>query len=138
MGVKMAKPYVVVIVLLYRIRTINALAVKQILKLLIQYLVNQCGKNPPTEAAIVDLQAIAMEHPVGETVKVYPQAWTFALNSGLHVAVFEAHPLSSYQLSKTGNLYRGDHQTQHFYTDGFDGYNFQGTQCTYIFESTCI
>lgn len=73
MGVKMAKPYVVRTLLLCRIRKTEALAVKQIVKLLIQYLVNQCGKNPPNEAAIVDLQAIAMEHPVGETVKVYPQ-----------------------------------------------------------------
>lgn len=109
MGVKMAKPYVFAKVLLCRIRTADALAVKQIVKLLIPYLVNQCRKSPPKEAAIIDLQAIAMEHPVGETVKVYPQTQAFALNPSLHIAVFEAHPLSSYQLSKTGNLYRGDH-----------------------------
>ena len=124
MGFEMAKSYVFGTVLLCRIRTTNALAVKQILKLLIPYLANQCRKNPPKEAATIDLQAIAMEHPVGETVKVYPQTKAFALNPSLHIAVFEAHPLSSYQLSKTGNLYRGDHQTQHFCTDGYDGYNF--------------
>lgn len=69
----MAKPYVVRIVMLCRIRKTESLAVKQIVKLLIQYLVNQCGKNPPNEPASIDLQAIAMEHPVDETVKVYPQ-----------------------------------------------------------------
>lgn len=124
MGSEMAEPYVFGTVLLCRIRTTNDLAVKQILKILTSYLANQCRKNPPKEAAIMDLQAIAMEHPVGETVKVYPHTQALALNPSLRIAVFEAHPLSSYQLSKTGNLYRGDHQTQHFCTDGYNGYYF--------------
>lgn len=124
MGVKMAKPYVFIVVSLCKIRTTDASAVKQIVKFLIPYLANQCRKNPPKEATIIDLQAIAMEHPVGETVKVCPQTQAFALNPSLHIAVFETHPLSSYQLSKTGNLYRGDHQAQHFCTDGYDDYNF--------------